>query len=257
MIHSLQFRIILAFSLVILVTIGSIFFFFGQTAKKEIDRFEERIERQLTIKISIELSRYYRLQGSWEGIQPFIERWGSLSERRIILVDTEGTTVADTQGDLLGKPYESDSPGTTLRHPLEQNTLGTLYIGEVKSNSLYMLYAKVGRFFIWGACVAIGVALLLTFFLSKRISAPILALATTARKLGQGDLSQRVDVQDKSEVGELAQAFNSMASDLEKAEQLRKNMVADIAHEPVALTRYHNQCPILLTQKAVLLEMLL
>ena len=36
---------------------------------------------------------------------------------------------------------------------------------------------------------------------------------------------------DRGEIGELAQAFNSMASDLEKAEELRRNMVADVAHE--------------------------
>jgi len=230
-IHNLQFRVMIAFSLVILVTIGSVFFFFGQTTRSELNRFEERIERTLTTRISFELSRYYHLQGRWEGIQPLVEQWGSLSERRIILVDTDGTVVADSQGDFLGKPYNPDSPGTILKPPWQQGTLGTLYISEAESTSLLILYNAMGRFLIWGACVAIAVALLLTFFLSKRISAPILELAATARKLGQGDLSQRVHIQDKSEVGELAQAFNSMASDLEKAEQLRRNMVADIAHE--------------------------
>jgi len=41
----------------------------------------------------------------------------------------------------------------------------------------------------------------------------------------------RVQFKDKSEIGELAQAFNSMASDLERTEQLRRNMIADAAHE--------------------------
>ncbi|MFC1964358.1 HAMP domain-containing protein, partial [Chloroflexota bacterium] len=78
---------------------------------------------------------------------------------------------------------------------------------------------------------AVVVAFLLTFFLSRRISAPIRNLTLTVRKLGQGDLSQRVRFQDKSEIGELAQAFNSMASTLERTEQFRRNMVADAAHE--------------------------
>ena len=231
MTHSLQFRIMLAFGLVILVTIGAVFFFFSQTTKSEINRFEERIERALVARISVELSHYYRLQGSWEGIQPFIEQWGTLSERRIILVDTDGTVVADSQGDLLGESYESDSPGTILKLPRQKSALGILYTSGTKSTSLYILYNSIGRFLIWGAVVAIAVALLLTFFLSRRISAPIRALTVTARKLGQGDLSQRVQVKDKSEVGELAQTFNSMASDLERAEQLRRNLVADVAHE--------------------------
>ena len=231
MIHKLQFRIVLAFGLVILVTIGAVFFFFSQATKSEISRFGERAEHALATRITIELSHYHRVQGSWEGIQPFVEQWGTLSERRIILVDTEGIVVADSQGDLLGKPYEPDSPGTILEPPWQQGPLAILYISEAKSISLYILYNAIGRFLIWGACVAIAIALLLTFFLSRRISGPICALAVTARKLGQGDFSQRVQVEDKSEVGELAQTFNSMASQLEKAEQLRRNMVADVAHE--------------------------
>jgi len=230
-IHNLQFRIMLAFSLVVLVTVGAVFFFFSQTTKSEINRFEERAEHAVAARISIELSRYYRVKGNWEGIQPFVEQWGTLSERRIILVDTGGIVVADSQEELLGKPYEPDSPGTILEPPWQQGTLAMLYVSEAKSASLHILYNAVGRFLIWGASVAIAVALLLTFFLSRRISAPIRALTGTARKLGQGDFSQRVQVRDKSEVGELGQAFNSMASDLERAEQLRRNMVADVAHE--------------------------
>jgi len=60
---------------------------------------------------------------------------------------------------------------------------------------------------------------------------PIGVLAGAARRLGHGDLSQRVRLQGEGEVASLAEAFNSMAADLEYAEQLRRNMVADVAHE--------------------------
>jgi signal transduction histidine kinase len=89
----------------------------------------------------------------------------------------------------------------------------------------------VGRFLLWGGLVAIAFSLLITFLLSRGILAPVKALTQTARQLGKGDFSQRVKVKNKGEVGELAQAFNSMADDLERAEQLRRNMVADVAHE--------------------------
>ena len=228
---SLQFRIMLAFSLVILVTIGAVFFFFNQATKSEIRRFEESIQYKLEARIAGELSHYHRVQGNWEGIQPFVEQWGTVFERRIILVDTEEIVVADSEGDLLGKPYASDSPGTILQPSRKQGPLAILYISKAKSTSLYILYNAMGRFLILGACVAIAIALMITFFLSRRMSAPICALTETARKLGQGDFSQRVQVRDKTEVGELGQAFNSMAGDLEKGEQLRRNMVADVAHE--------------------------
>lgn len=231
MIHSLQFRIMLAFSLVILVTVGAVFFFFSQTTKSEINRFEERVEHALAARVSVELTHYYRLQGSWEGIQPLVEQWGTLSERRIILVDTGGIVVADSRGDLLGKPYEPDSPGTILESPWRQGALAILYISEAKSTSLYILYKAIGRFLIWGACVAIAVALILTFFLSRRILAPVRALTSAAKRLGRRDFSQKVQIEDRGELGELASTFNSMASDLERAEQLQRNMVADVAHE--------------------------
>jgi signal transduction histidine kinase len=93
------------------------------------------------------------------------------------------------------------------------------------------LSQAISRFLFWGALLAIAIALLFTLFLSRRILAPVKALTLTARQLGRGDLSQRVQFKDKSEIGELAQAFNSMASDLERTEQLRRNMIADAAHE--------------------------
>ena len=47
----------------------------------------------------------------------------------------------------------------------------------------------------------------------------------------KGDLSQRVTVRDRGELGELANAFNAMAEGLTRLEQLRQNMVTDVAHE--------------------------
>jgi signal transduction histidine kinase len=51
------------------------------------------------------------------------------------------------------------------------------------------------------------------------------------RRMAGGDLAQRVRVQSRDEIGELARAFNAMADGLARAEQLRRNMVNDIAHE--------------------------
>jgi len=87
------------------------------------------------------------------------------------------------------------------------------------------------RFLLWGGLAAIGIAAALTFFISQRLLSPVRALTTAARKLGKGDLSQRVEYGGKGEMGELALTFNSMAGDLERAEKLRRDLVADTAHE--------------------------
>ena len=234
MLHSLRFRLLVAFTLVIMVAVGAVYFFVHQTTGGEIRRYGERSELARLGRVGFELNRYYREQGGWEGIQPYVEQWGSLYGRRIILTDSSGVVVADSQGELIGAQYITDTPGRPLSPPWEESVSGTLYISPGQSADFPSprgLSQAISRFLIWGALLAVAIALLFTFFLSRRISAPVKTLALAARRLGQGDLSQRVQFKDKGEMGEMAEAFNSMASDLERAEQLRRNMVADAAHE--------------------------
>ena len=81
--------------------------------------------------------------------------------------------------------------------------------------------------------VLVGIiAVILGVLLSRGLSAPIVTLSKAANQIGSGDLQQRVPVHNHSqELDDLARSFNRMATDLEKAEALRKNMLADISHE--------------------------
>jgi signal transduction histidine kinase len=47
----------------------------------------------------------------------------------------------------------------------------------------------------------------------------------------QGDLNQRASIKTRGEIGALAHAFNTMADSLSRSEQLRRNLVSDVAHE--------------------------
>jgi signal transduction histidine kinase len=62
-------------------------------------------------------------------------------------------------------------------------------------------------------------------------SAPITRIAKAARRLGKGELDVRVPVRGSQEIRELAETFNKMADDLQNAEQLRNNLMADVSHE--------------------------
>jgi signal transduction histidine kinase len=225
-----------AFTLAILVAIVTTFFFINQATQDEIRRFGERVERTRAGRMEIELTRYYLRQGDWEGIQPLMEQWGNLYGQRIILTDADGIVVADSEATLLGEVYAPDLTGRLLSSPWQTGAIGTIYVTptsspEIDLNSLQIVFNAIGRFFIWGGLVALVIGLLITFFLSRRILAPVKSLTLAAKRLGQGDFSQRVQSKDKSEVGELAQTFNAMAGDLERAEQLKRDMIADVAHE--------------------------
>ena len=232
MIHSLQFRLMAAFTLVILVTIGAVFFFVMRSTGSEIQQYEKRGEQIRIARMERMMSTHHSRQGDWTGIQPFVEQMGTLYEQRIVLTDSNGIVVADSQGDLVGKSYRPSSPGRVLPSRQGQDNPGTLYVSPLAgSPSAQSLAEPIKRFLLWGGLLAVAMAFMMTFFLSRRILAPIQALTLTARRLGQGDFAQRVQFQGKGELSELAQAFNSMAGDLERAEKLRRNMVADTAHE--------------------------
>ncbi len=235
--HSLNFRLLAAFAIVIIVIIGSVFFFTYRTTRGEIARFGERVEAMQDKRVELELSRFYQFQGTWEGVQPFVVQWGKMYDRRIIVTDSDGIVVADSEEGPLGQRYTADNPGRPMAPvPGMGPSIGILHLtpGEtmdINRAAMQITYRTIGRFFLWGGLLAIGIALLLTFILSRRILAPVKALTVAAGQFGKGDFSRRVDFNDKGEVGELAQSFNSMADNLERNERLRRNMVADIAHE--------------------------
>lgn len=235
MTNSLQFRLLISFTLVIFIAIGAVLFFVNQATRDEIKQYSERADRLRELRMQSELTQYYLFNRTWDGIQPVIEQWGNIYDERIIVTDANNQVVADSRDDLEGK-YKPDSPGKPISMPFQAEPSGTVYIIPESSaalglESLQILFASIGRYFLWGGCIAVVVALALSYFISRRVLAPVQALTRAARQLGSGDFSQRVTIRSKSELGELAETFNSMAHNLERAEELRKNMVADIAHE--------------------------
>jgi two-component system, OmpR family, sensor histidine kinase BaeS len=83
----------------------------------------------------------------------------------------------------------------------------------------------------WGGLVALTFTLLFTYLLTSWVLRPLLQITAITKKVADGNYSERVNAISRYEGGQLADAFNHMADNLEMVEQLRKNMVADISHE--------------------------
>lgn len=93
------------------------------------------------------------------------------------------------------------------------------------------IIGSINQSFLLAASLALLLAILLSIGLSRRILKPVEALTAAARQMESGDLNQRVPIKSNDEIGELASAFNAMATSLERTEQLRRQMVSDVAHE--------------------------
>jgi len=83
--------------------------------------------------------------------------------------------------------------------------------------------------------VLIGMALLISFaggfWLADRAMQPVKTIATKARSIGETDLSQRFNLPQKDEIGQLAQTFDSMLARLESAFARQRQFTADASHE--------------------------
>jgi signal transduction histidine kinase len=67
--------------------------------------------------------------------------------------------------------------------------------------------------------------------IGRVVSAPITELVQAADKIGKGDLNTRVLPHGSQEMIDLAGRFNKMAEELQHAETLKNNLMADVAHE--------------------------
>jgi signal transduction histidine kinase len=98
-----------------------------------------------------------------------------------------------------------------------------------------------GELLLAGALGA-GIALVIARWVARGMTQPLRDMAQAARRMETGNYAQRVQTASIDEVGQLAQAFNRMSSELDQLERLRRELVANVSHElktPISALRAH------------------
>jgi signal transduction histidine kinase len=93
------------------------------------------------------------------------------------------------------------------------------------------LQHSLDRLHLAAGAISVVAALLLAFVLAETLSRPLRRIRVAAQRIGQGDLETRVDPIGDPEVRSVARALNRLAETLEHEEEIRKQTVADLAHE--------------------------
>jgi signal transduction histidine kinase len=239
--RSLRIRLLLTFILVVTVAIGTVAYFASRSTTNEFRRSVEVILDYPNIDVDSKINainKYLQQHGGerdfWEGMQILLERMGRSSQARFVLADLAGKVTTDSTGMLLGGQLNTELSKPFAVFLMEGKPI-LAYVVPLEETSIDAIEDNFSRSVsrsLWLAIGAAGaVALLLTLFLSQSILGPIGALTSAARQMEKGDLSQRVEVRTADELGELASAFNAMTDGLKRLEQLRRNMVTDVAHE--------------------------
>jgi signal transduction histidine kinase len=254
-------KLLLSFLTVALVGVLGVSFFANLAAAQEVRRFVGSGGSGSRAGLVQTLGGYYRGHGSWEGVDVLLEHghgMGAMMGQRVILADAAGRVIADTQGARLGQPLTSTEAASGLPVEVDGAQVGTLLVeGEMAmGEGGWMmggqgfgrrtplpgpegdLLARVNRSVWLAALAAGGASLVVGGVLAYGLIRPIRRLTAATGAVAGGDLSQRVAAAPGDEIGELAASFNAMAAGLEKAESLRRDMTADIAHElrtPIAV----------------------
>ncbi len=184
---------------------------------------------------------------------------------RLMFLDTDGKVQLDTFGALCGRrlnleevlqvltggniqAYGIYTPGRETVEAMSGETgaeyvaycaravrsggklLGViLYVSRIQGlmDSLNSVQWQLVTVFLIIALGALGLALII----SQVVTKPITDLSRTMGRMGKGDLSVRAPVRGSREMRELAEAYNTMAGQLESLDQTRNQFVSNASHE--------------------------
>lgn len=234
MLRSLATRLILAFALTSLVGIGLAALLVRQFVTNEFDTF--LLEQQRN-ELLAQLITAYQETGDWNAATAILngrsDREGGDPFVPIEVADTEGRIVLSDRPAEIGRSVDPEllSRGTPIMLNGEQ--IGTLLpLPPPRRNPAEERYLSRIDLALGGAAFgALCIAIVLGFLLAQVITRPLRELMQGVRAIATGDLSRRVPVRSRDELGALAHQFNTMSAELQRATELRRRMTADIAHD--------------------------
>jgi two-component system, OmpR family, sensor histidine kinase BaeS len=192
------------------------------------------------------LGSYYEETGSWQGVERVVFSDQPSNDPRdkhdhwlpATLIDSNQRVIF---GDRRYPPGEQ-LPGLLVSSglPIEVGgeTVGWLLLASVGDGRSDFsgspeadFLANLNRTTLVIAASAGVLALLFGIVLARTIAHPVSELKSATQRVAQGELGHQVSVRSSDEIGQLTASFNKMSADLAQANQLRRQMTADIAHD--------------------------
>ena len=256
---SLRWRIMVSTVLVVILTVLASVGVGYYATQSRLGVFVDRIGSDEAKQLARNLSREYTAAGGWGTVDIALSGAGyvyaGVSEReghseggeessselvhqdqvRVVIAGLDGLVVKDNFAELPPGTVAPDLGGhrETVFDLTANQPVGHVYVdvnhGFLSTESHGFLDTLLYITLIGGVLTA-GVAALLAFWLSRRITAPVTALTEATQAIAQGDRA-RLPVTSSDELGRMSAAFNRMTSTLETQREIRRRLINDVSHE--------------------------
>jgi signal transduction histidine kinase len=195
---------------------------------------------------------YYDDRGAWDDIESNfnVPGFSALTQQRIggrnfILTDESGKVLVSSDPKLKGRSLTEAQLQEGVPIEVKGQRVGTLLVGPVVDNfseqeARFLASLQHSVWLIGAMGGILGILLILFFY--RQLQVFVRRFSQTAQVIAAGDLNHHLPVSTSDEIGQLGRAFNEMVDKLEKLQQMRSNMIADIAHElrtPMTVIRAH------------------
>jgi signal transduction histidine kinase len=241
--RSIALKLSLAFLFVSVLGVALAVVFVRLRTEQAFDRF---VLDRYQLDLLDDLAAYYRETGSWDGLEI---RIGPMPSRRmghgvdgmmapLALVDAEGEVIYGSGSYRTGQTLARRELQRAVPITVDGQEVGQLLFADGRTMMMAAPDSPESAFLgnlseaaVLGALGAVAVALLVGTWLARNIARPVREVTEATRLVADGELGYQVPVRTKDELGELAVSFNQMSADLARANVLRRQMTADIAHD--------------------------
>lgn len=251
--NSIKRKLVKNFLIVILSTIGLLNLFIGIFIKNYYyDNIEQVVESQLIVStnfynkyfsgIPLKVNVYRNVDSFWNEINAqvqVIDYEGNLLMDSLGVNDKSLSKKSDIKKSLngetsrwIGKVDYTDKKVMAVSHPINVNGKieGVLRF-IISLDEIDKLIFMIQIFFIGISIFVFIIGVILTILVANKIIRPIKDLTSIAELMAHGNLEVRNKINDKDEVGKLAQTFNYMADEISKREQLKNDFISSVSHE--------------------------
>ena len=260
---SLRWRLLGAFVLLILLVVSLSLGVGYYTTQAQLDTFIGELSSDEANDLARRLSQAYTSSNGWETLEAALSESGYLFARgaeqeraeeaeqksselfhiesgrdpiRVVITDVDGYVLQDNFSELDRGEAAPELGGQRvgISDLRTRQSVGYAYVDvnrEFWATESHGFLRNLLYTTAIGGLLTVALALLLAFWLSRRITAPVTALTHAAQSIAQRSDTALLPVTSSDELGQMSAAFNRMTTDLQMQRDLRQRLLNDISHE--------------------------